>query len=206
MLKLQLPSQQCYEIKFHQPSSLEQLTALKNALGKIKASACYHVSANGYLRSGGGKKMRSQRTRNRGHESEQGRRSRGLLTSDSSWREVKRNRLCWKPTQDGPEILSKDSLVPAHPPTRPFPGTLNQDQRDPSSHQRLLTALSDLWVRSSLRSVFIKTPHRRPHLAVVEVCWAQVLGPQRACSPAQMATSSVRALIWLLRNCGLQFC
>lgn len=68
MLKPQLPSQQCYELKFHQPSSVKQLIALKNALGKISASACYHGSANGYLRTGGGKKMRSQRTRNRGRE------------------------------------------------------------------------------------------------------------------------------------------
>lgn len=69
MLKPQLPSQQCYELKFHQPSSLKQLIALKNALGKVRASACYHGSADGYLRTGGGKNMRSQRTRNRGHKS-----------------------------------------------------------------------------------------------------------------------------------------
>ena len=46
--------------------------------------------------------------------------------------------------------------------------------------ETLNSPLSDSWMRSSLRSVFIKTPHR-PHLVVVEVCWAQALGPQRAC-------------------------
>lgn len=46
MLEPQLPSRQCYELKLHQPSSLKQLIALKTALGKVRASACYHGSAS----------------------------------------------------------------------------------------------------------------------------------------------------------------
>lgn len=78
--------------------------------------------------------------------------------------------------------------------------------REPSRHQRLLTALFQIHGWDPPLALYLsKPPHRRPHLIVVEVCWAQALVPKGHASPAQMTTSSVRALSGFWGTMGFRF-